>query len=88
MYTYYTHTYYIIRTRTIGRDSTPRPASQGKLFHNGEFRVSSEFRTGENPPFHETCRSLFAFYGWQMALSIICERLIVCLYIGVKKNAN
>ena len=51
MHTYYTHTYYIIRTRTIGPDPTPRPASQGKLFHNGEFRVSSEFRTGENPLF-------------------------------------
>ena len=61
--------------------------SQEKLFHDGDFRVLAIFRTGENTPFHETCRSLFAFYGWQMALSIICERLIVCLYIGAKKNA-
>jgi len=101
MHTYYTHTYYIIRTRTIGPDPTPRPASQGKLFHNGEFRVSSEFRTGENTPLQETfrsrmsdkqaCQSKNPHNERQRALPLTYERQTIRAinrhYIGVKKNA-
>ena len=38
----------------LNRQAPPaRPVCQGKLFHNGEFRVLAEFRTGENAPFCE-----------------------------------
>jgi hypothetical protein len=52
-----------------------------------EFRVSGEFRTGENTPLQETCQSPFAFYGWQMRLSLTNEWLIDGHYIGQLKNA-
>ena len=56
-----------MRPRTIRQTPAPAPSTvNNKLFTMAIFVFWPYFAPEKTPLFTKTCRSLFAFYGWQM----------------------